>query len=432
MDHMQPERRQFVKAAGAALTTSIFTGKIKGANDKVRVAFIGTGAMGCGNISAAMKQESVEIVSVCDIYQPNLDRGVAATRYFQAKPVKDFREILANKSIDVVCISTPDHWHAYMAVEACKAGKDVYVEKPACTVVDEGRKMVQAARKYNRVVQLGTMQRSGTHFQQATDLVRKGQLGKVTFCKGWNYGLGKPEGFGSPADSAPPPSLDWDMWLGPAPMRPFNANRFGVAPNRFSTFRYFWDYAGGMMTDWGVHVLDIVHMGMGDVMPKSVTALGGRYWSKDNTETPDTLLVTYEYAAGFLSTYEFRSANANSMFNQGYGTMFHGSQGTVFVDRSLYIAVPEKGSALEAATVKRSNDSNAAHWANFIECVKTRQRPICDIEIGVRSSAMCLLANVALRSRQRVDWDDANWTTLQPEARPFLTREYRAPWKLEI
>ena len=190
MDEEQAPRRSFLKTAGAGLTTAIFTGKIKGANDKVNVAFIGTGGMGSGNIKAAMTQESVAITAVCDVYQTNLERGVTATKHFQARPVKDFREILADKSIDVVCISTPDHWHAYMTVEACKAGKDVYVEKPACVVVDEAKKMVQAARKYNRVVQLGTMQRSAAHFQQATDIARKGQLGKITFCKGWNYALG--------------------------------------------------------------------------------------------------------------------------------------------------------------------------------------------------------------------------------------------------
>ncbi|MEN6609062.1 MAG: Gfo/Idh/MocA family oxidoreductase, partial [Bryobacteraceae bacterium] len=355
-----------------------------------------------------------------------------ASRYFEATPLKDFRQILADKSIDAVCISTPDHWHAYMTVEACKAGKDVYVEKPACTTVDEARIMVQAARKYNRIVQLGTMQRSGTHFQQATELVRTGQLGKVTFCRGWNYSLLPQEGYGNPPDSAPPATLDWDLWLGPAPMRPFNQNRFGVAPRRFSSFRFFWDYAGGIMTDWGIHMMDVVQMGTGDAAPKSVAALGGRYWVKDNTETPDTLQVTYEYPDGFVAAYEYRAGNGNSMFNQNYGTIFHGTAGTLFVDRSLYGVVPEEGSTLAATTGKQSNDSNVAHWANFIDCVKTRRKPICDIEIGARSTVMCLLANVALRSGRKLDWDEANWTTVQPEARPLLTREYRAPWKLEL
>ncbi len=432
MTQKHSERRGFLKAAGAALTTSIFTGKIRGANDKVNAAFIGTGAMGLGNIRAAMQQDNVVVSAVCDVYQPNLERGVVASKYFQARAVKDFREILADKSIDVVCISTPDHWHAYMTVEACKAGKDVYVEKPACTFVAEGKKMVEAARKYNRVVQLGTMQRSGVHFQKATEMVRKGELGKIAFCRTWNIGNSSPVRFGNPPDSAPPANLDWDMWQGPAPARPFNANRFGVSPKWFSTFRHFWDYAGGMMTDWGVHVLDIIQMGMGDKPPKSVSTLGGRYWITDNTESPDTLQVTYEFADGYLATYEYRESNAQPIFDQGYGSTFYGNKATLYVNRSFYKVMPEKNSDLEPVMVPRSNDANNAHWANFIDCVKTRKKPICDIEIGVRSSVMCLLANVSLRSGMKIDWDEKNFTTVQPEARKFLSREYRAPWKLEV
>ena len=257
-----------------------------------------------------------------------------------ARGVTDFREILHDKSIDVVCIATPDHWHAYMTVEACKNGKDVYVEKPICVAVEEGRKMVQAARKYNRVVQAGTMQRSGDHFQKACDIVRSGKLGKVTFVRTWNYS--NEEGIGNPPDGAPVAGLDWEMWLGPAPEHAFNANRFGVDPNAFSHFRWFWDYAGGMMTDWGIHLLDIVQMAFDEAAPTAITALGEKLFIKDNRDTPDTLQVTYEYP-GFIATYENRLGNANSMFKQGYGILFHGSKGTMFVDRSRYDVYPEKG-----------------------------------------------------------------------------------------
>ncbi len=315
MDANNP-RREFIKsAATAAFTTAIFTGNVKGANDRVAAAFIGVGRMGQGNMSAAMKQDNLQIATICDVYKPNLDKAVGMTEG-KAKGVKDFREVLADKSIDVVCIATPDHWHAYMTVEACKAGKDVYVEKPICVTVDEGAKMVQAARKYNRVVQAGTMQRSGVHFQKAAEIVRSGQIGEVNFVRTWNYGLSKKEGIGNPADTAPPADLDWDLWLGPAPNRPFNANRFGVDPKAFSHFRWFWDYAGGMMTDWGVHLLDIVQMAFNEQMPKAVTALGGKFWLTDNRETPDTLVVSYEYA-NFLATYENRNSSSESMFGKG-------------------------------------------------------------------------------------------------------------------
>jgi predicted dehydrogenase len=423
-------RRQVLKGFAGAFTASLFTGAVRGANDRPRIAHIGMGRMGRSNLGIAMKQENVENVAVCDVYEPHLKRAVELTNG-AAKGVRDFREILADRSIDIVCISTPDHWHAYMTVEACKAGKDVYVEKPICVTVEEGQKMVQAARKYNRVVQAGTMQRSGVHFQQACEIVRGGQLGKIAFVRTWNYGRSPQEGIGNPPDAEPPADLDWDMWLGPAPKRSFNANRFGVDPKQFSHFRWFWDYAGGMMTDWGVHWLDIVQMAFDEAMPSAVTAAGGKFWLTDNRETPDTLQVTYEYP-GFLCTYENRTSNAQSMFGKSGGILFHGSEGTLFVDRSEYRVAPERNSALAEATVKQSNNSNMAHWANFLECVRTRQRPISDIEVCQRSTTTCLLGNVALRSKLRIDWDAQRWTTVQSEARRFLSRKDRSPWKISV
>jgi predicted dehydrogenase len=427
---MDPRRKFLTKSAAAVFTTSLFTGNIKGANDRVRAAFIGMGRMGRANLGIAMKQDNLEAVAVCDVYTPHLDKAVEMTKG-QAKGIKDFREILADKSIDAVNISTPDHWHAYMTVEACKAGKDVYVEKPVCVTIEEGVKMVQAARKYRRVVQAGTMQRSGVHFQKAAEIVRSGELGTVTFVRTWNYGNAPKKGIGNPADAQPPADLDWDLWLGPAPERPFNANRFGVDPNAFSHFRWFWDYAGGMMTDWGVHLLDIVQMAFDEAMPTAITALGNKFWLTDNRDTPDTLAVTYEYP-GFLAMYENRNANDESMFDQRYGILFHGTQGTLFVNRSFYKFVPARGSGFTEREVKSSNNANMAHWANFLECMKTRQKPISDIEICQRSTTTCLLGNVALLSKQRVDFDPKKWTAAQPEARKLFARPERKPWKIVV
>jgi predicted dehydrogenase len=273
------------------------------------------------------------------------------------------------------------------------------------------------------------MQRSGAHFIEACNIVKRGDIGEVTVVKTWNYGNNKPEGIGNPPDGAPPSELDWDMWLGPAPKRPFNANRFGVDPKAFSHFRWFWDYAGGMMTDWGVHVLDIARMGMGEPMPKSVVALGDKYQIKDNRETPDTLTAVYEFP-GFLAHYENRMFNGNSMFKQSYGTLFHGTKASLFVDRSLYRIHPEGPG--EVVEVKSSNNASLAHWANFLACVKSREKPASDIEICHKSTATCLLANVALRSKVKVDWDDARQTVLQPEARKLLKRDERGPWKINV
>ncbi|MGA2116142.1 MAG: Gfo/Idh/MocA family oxidoreductase [Bryobacteraceae bacterium] len=431
-------RRALLAGAATALTASLFTGKVKGANDRISVAFIGLGAMGSGNLGYAMKVPEVQPVAVCDIYGPHQERAVAAAKKggFRVKAVKDFREILADKSIDAVCVSTPDHWHAYMEVEACKAGKDVYVEKPSCTYVDEGRKMVEAARKYNRVVQAGTMQRSGGYFRKAAELVAAGTVGEVTFCHTFQSGTTKREGFGNPPDSDPPRDLDWDMWLGPAPERPFNLNRWGVKAATFPTFRYFWDYAGGAMTDWGVHLIDPLHQCFGEVMPTAVVALGDKFYVRDNTQTPDTMQATFYYPK-FLVTYESRTCNPLPLFgrDQGAGTTIHGTEGTIFVSRSGCWVIPNPKSKLAAAAWendKAMSEMNVPHWKNWIECIRTRQKPTSDIETCVRSSTACLLANLSMRYRTRLDWNETSWTVEQDAAKPDLAERYRSPWKLEV
>jgi predicted dehydrogenase len=340
-------RREVLGAAATAFTTALFTGNVKGANDRIAVGFIGLGAMGSGNLGYAMKVPEAQPAAICDVYEPHLERArdAASKAGFQPKMVRDFREVLADKSIDAVCISTPDHWHAYMAIEACKAGKDVYVEKPACTYIEEGPLMVQAARKYNRVVQAGTMQRSGAYFQKAAELVKAGAAGEITFCHAFQSGMTRRDGFGNPPDSQPPADLDWDMWLGPAPKVPFNANRWGVKAATFPTFRYFWDYAGGAMTDWGVHLIDPLHQCFGEVMPSAVVALGDKFYVRDNVETPDTMHATFHYPK-FLTAYESRTCNNLPLFgrDQGAGSSIHGTEATIMVTRSGCWLIPNRPS----------------------------------------------------------------------------------------
>ncbi|MBZ5728378.1 MAG: Gfo/Idh/MocA family oxidoreductase [Acidobacteriia bacterium] len=429
-------RREFLKAAGgAAFTASLFTGNIKGANDKVNLAFLGVGKQGCDNLATAAQVPGFQIAAVCDVYQPALDRAEAQAwqlGFDGVQATTDFRDILADRAIDAVCISTPDHWHAYMTVEACKAGKDVYVEKPSFVYLDEGPKMVEAARKYKRVVQAGTMQRSGAFFQKAREIVKSGDLGEITFCRTFQASATPKEGFGSPPDSEPAPGLDWDMWLGPAPKRPFNANRWGVLGDRYPTFRYFWDYAGGAMTDWGVHLLDIVQFAFEEAMPVSVTAQGGKFYVDDNTETPDTMLATFRYP-GFIACYESRTANPCPLYEHSYGTAFHGSQATLLVNRDGYWIFPngKDGQIVEERDRQKAR-MNAPHWQNFLECIRTRQKPIADIETCVRSTSTCVLANLAMRHGMTLDWDERAFTVKQHEARQFLQARYRAPWKLEV
>lgn len=248
-----------------------------------------------------------------------------------------------------------------------------------------------------------------------------------------------PDGFGNPPDSDPRPGLDWDMWLGPAPQRPFNRNRCGIG-NKWSTFRYFWDYAGGWMTDWGIHLLEVVLWAMKVHGPRAVTAAGGKYSIQHNRETPDTLPVTYEFP-DFVCTYEMREVNANSMYGRDYGIEFHGTDGTLFLDREGFEVFPEKSEfepkpADRTASMKMAsvNDALYDHITNFLDSVKALERAVCDIEVGQRSSSICFLANIAYRSKERLVWDAANQRLVQgsPQAQRLLGREYRSPWKLGI
>ncbi len=437
-------RRDFMKRAaplcgvGAGIALSGARSRtVLGANERIVIGVIGTGRQGIDNMKNFMAH-GVEVAAVCDVYQPNLEKGLAAAGG-KAKTLTDFRRILDDKSIDAVIVATPDHWHALPMVEACKAGKDVYVEKPTAVAIEESKKMVDAARKYKRVVQVGTWQRSNLHFQRAVQFVQEGLLGKVSFARTWNYGNAYPEGIGNPPDSDPPQGLEWDMWLGPAPKVPFNWNRFGVG-DRWSTFRYFYDYANGWLGDWCVHLLDIVHWAMKVDGPNVITASGSKFYLTDNSDTPDTLQVTFEYP-NFVCTYENRLINGNSLFNKGYGIEFHGSDGSMFVDRAGFQVYPEKNQ-FHGRTVERTaeiqmanvNDGLLDHVANFLECIKTRKMPASDIEICHRTSSACLLGNVALRSKQRIVWDVANQRLIEggPEARKLVNRDYRAPWKLTV
>jgi predicted dehydrogenase len=428
------ERRSFIKQGIATGITAAAAGnKILGANDRIRVGVIGLGRQGRGVMRTFAKNSDVEIAALCDVYQTQIDAAIKDARLEGVQTFKDFRRLLDLKDIDAVIVTTPDHWHALNLIMACQASKDVYVEKPISVTVEEGRKMVQAARKYNRIVQVGTQQRSGDHFQKAAEMVRSGQIGKVTSVHSWNYGNSAPDGIGNPADGSPPDGLDWELWLGPAPMRPFNANRFGVHPDRWSTFRYFWDYAGGMMTDWGVHHLDIVQMVMGVDAPLAVNASGGKYVLRDNRDTPDTLIVTYEYP-GFLCTYENREGNAQPIDGHGYGITFYGTDGTLFIDREYFEIRPEKGAkGSEPQRVAGKNKQGEEHVRNFLDCVKTRNLPICDIEVGHRSTTTALLGNVALRSGRRIVWNAKLEKVEGDQAgSKYLSREYRKPWKLNV
>jgi predicted dehydrogenase len=433
-----PTRRDFVKtlAIGAAALAPAARSHARtvAANERLGIGMIGMGQMARGHLENLLAEPDAEVRALCDVYEPNL--RWAAQKAPGARTYGDFREILDRDDIDAVVVATPDHWHALPTVMACAAGKDVYVEKPTAVAIAESRKMVEAARRHDRIVQVGTQQRSGPHFKYAVQLVRDGVLGEVTFVRTWNYGNALPDGIGNPPDGTPPEGLDWDVWLGPAPKVPFNENRFGVSLDdeleyqRWASFRNFWDYAGGMMTDWGVHLLDIVQWALDVDAPETVSTHGGKLVLEDNRETPDTLQATYRYP-GFVCTYENRECNGFPLDGHGYGIYFHGTEATMFLDRGGFQIFPEgkdDGVPMQAQSL---GESHARHMRNFLDCVKSRATPVSEMEVGHRSTSTAMLGNIAYRTGRQLTWDRKSETIVgDAEASKLLDRAYRAPWKL--
>ncbi len=408
--------------------------KTPGPSEQIRVALVGCGGMGRYNLSDFLRCPAVHCVAVCDVDAKHMDeteKEVGRKREgMKPDKIKDYRAVLDRKDVDVVICGTPDHWHGLVGVHSCQAGKDLYCEKPLTHNIKEGRAMVDAARKHKRVVQVGTQQRSGEHFQEAVEIVRTGRLGKITSCKTWNYGNIAPEGVGFKKDCAPPAHVDYDMWLGPAPKRPFNPNRFHYE------FRWFFDYAGGKVTDWGVHLIDIVLWAMQVHHPRSVVAMGGKYCLRDNRDTPDTIDVIYDFV-DFTLTYSHRACNGRKVNGRHYGISFHGTNGTLAVDRNGYTLYPEteKKAGVEVPKIppktRGKTDQHWPHVQNFIECLKTRKRPIADIEDIHHSTTVCNLGNIAYKVGRQIYWDGAKEQIIGDEAANRLTgREMRKPYTL--
>ncbi len=419
--------------------------RILGANDRVQVGFIGFGLIGHEHVFDFSHQKDCDLAAMCDVYQPRLEEGLKACGP-QAKGYKDFRQMLDNKDLQAVVIGTPDHWHAPLTILSCAAGKDVYVEKPLTLFVREGRWMVQAARKYNRVVQAGTQQRSGKHYQKAKELLEAGYLGKIMYAHSGSQRNVMP-GFGTPLDSDPPPDLDYNMWLGPAPLRAYNKLR------SLYHFRWFWDYSGGQMTNLGAHELDIIHWVMQVKGPISVSSVGGRFALQDICETPDTQDAIFEYP-GFTVHYAYREASAGRRV--GYGLEFNGERGGLVINRGGFEIFPDmKIDPMNAIPVFQGHPTGGPerskttpvpwtqpmkvpgssaeqfdlHARNFLDCVKSRQRPIADVEGAHQVAVACHLANMSLKLGRRLRWDADNEVVVgDAEANALLERPYREPW----
>jgi len=441
----QLTRRHFTRAAGAA--TALSYSRVLGAGDRVRLGYIGLGNRGDQVHEAFLEHGDQQTVAVCDLREDYMDFAIKKSRA-TPKKYKDYRKVLEDKDVDAVVIATPDHWHALMFIEACNAGKDVYVEKPLSLTVFEGRKMVEAAERTKRVVQVGIHRRSAAFLKEAAEFVRSGGIGQVTVAKSYHVMNEWPKGIGNPPDEPPPTDWDWEQWLGPAPKVPYNKNR------TFYNFRWFYNYSGGQLTNFGVHYMDMIRWCLGQDAPRAVTAMGGKYAVQDNRDIPDTLEVLWEFAGPALAIFCQYNANAAPGNLQDAEMELRGTKGTMYLHSNRWEVVPERITdlnrfartpvdrvsersygpsrkpAMQPKSAKGSQDT-AFHARNFLDCVKSRARCNCDILTGHLSTSATLLGNIALQSKSYLEWDARRERFTNNEtANRFLHYQYRAPYKL--
>lgn len=434
LDHSAKLSAAAVAASSVASAAPAIGTSGVGPNDKIRIGLIGCGGMGKGDLRDFLRIPEVDCVAVADVDTRMIDEAkklVDNLRSAQVDGYQDFRKLIDRKDIDAVIVGTPDHWHALPTIMACESGKDVYCEKPLATSIAEGRVMVNAARKYNRVVQVGTQQRSSDHFAEAVKYVQSGKLGRIRQVRAWAY-IDWKGGLGNVPDAPAPPEVDYDMWLGPTPKRPFNPARFHF------TFRWFWDYSGGLMTDWGAHMVDVGMWAMNED-PVGAMAMGGKYgYPDDMMETPDTQQSIIEFPS-FSMTWEHMIGCGQGPWQREHGAEFHGQDAILVVDRGGWEIHPETDSDGKPRVYRSpgmprrggSGDMHMTHVKNFVDCMKSRQKPTADVEIGHKSVIACHLGNIAARLRTQVRWDPKTETISgHPEAANYVGRKYRAPWKL--
>jgi len=437
-------RRKFLQqtgtllAGGAVLSSlnnkafAIFKNRIA-PSDQLNVGAIGLNGMGWADLSAALKVPGVNVVALCDIDKNVLDKrmGELQKQNIDTSKIKtygDYRKLLEQKDVDVVIIGTPDHWHALQMINACEAGKDVYVEKPVGNSIVECRTMVAAQQRYNKVVQAGQWQRSQQHFKDAVDFVQSGQLGMIRTVKVWCY-----QGWMRPQpvvpDSNPPAGVDYTTWLGPAPKRPFNASRFHF------NFRWFWDYAGGLMTDWGVHLLDYALLGMKADVPKSIAALGGKFAYPDlYQETPDTLTTLYEFDK-FNVVWDSAMGIDNGSYGKDHGIAYIGNNATLVLYRGGWEVIEEAKSPNKVSKpfTKPSDNGLQNHMQNFIDVVKSRKTDDlhCSIQAGAHVATVAQMGNISFRSGQRLVWDKEKGKFTDDKVnQEYLMKVYNNGYKL--
>ncbi len=435
---MKNDRRSFIKSSSYALAAlgaatllpweAMAKAKNRvGANGKINIGVIGINGMGWSDLKSMMKIPETQVIAICDV-----DENVLNWRKFElakggitVATYVDYRKMLENKDIDVIIIGTPDHWHCLQMADACAAGKDVYVEKPVGNSIQECNAMVAAQQKYNRAVQTGQWQRSVPHFTDAVNFIKSGKLGKIRTVKAWAY-QGWMTNIEVKPDSTPPPGVHYDMWLGPAPTRAFNPNRFHF------NFRWYWDYAGGLMTDWGVHCIDYALLGMDAKFPKSVAAVGGKYAYPDGAhETPDTLAVLYEFD-GHNMIWEQAQSIDNGPYGRDHGIAYIGNNGTLVLDRGGWEVTPDSN-RMEAVALQPSRGNGLDfHTQNFIDVVKSRKMNDlkCSIQEGAHVAIVCQMGNISYKTGEKLSWDVGKGKFNQEKANPYMSAKYNNGYQI--
>ncbi len=405
-----------------------------GPSETVNMGLIGCGGQGRNVMHQHKALPGVRIIAVCDVNEPRMAQARNEAGGESVLSYHDYRKLLENKDIDAVIVGTNGHWHVLPTIHACQAGKDVFVEKPLGTSIGEGRAAVEAAKKYDRIVQIGTQQRSWEHYQKAAEIIQSGRLGEISEVKVWDYQYFYP-GFGSPPDCNPPARLDWDFWVGPSPGQPYN-------PNKIARHYWFFDFGGGWQLDWAAHHYDIVNWCMGVTELISAAAMGGFLCFDDtnthNTQWPDTFSGICEYGPGpvakkgFLMQYTFRGGCRRE--HRAHAKCFFGTEASLILDRGGYTITAEaRGGKKLGEKIESFRGRGHNHAQVFIDNVRAHKKPFADVEAGHHASNPGHLMNIAWKVGRKIHWDaEKEQVVGDEEANALVTKKYRAPWKLEV
>jgi predicted dehydrogenase len=428
MTNLPMPRRAFLASGSAALAATAFAPGVlraaRSANERFTLAVMGLNGRGRALATVLAAQPDVDLAYLCDVDEgaigPTLE-AVAKTQQRAPQAVADFRRILDDRAVDGLVIATPDHWHALATIHACAAGKHVLVEKPCSHNVIEGERMLAAARKHSRQVQVDTQRRSSASMKAMVDFLQSGGVGKLHFARSWI--TSRRENIGHTADEATPPGVDYDLWLGPAPARPFNRNHFHYR------WHWFWQYGTGELGNNGVHGLDIARWGLGVDMPLSVVSSGAKQFFDDDQVTPDTQVVCYEYP-GLTLMWEHRTWSPFGMNGSTFGIEFHGAEGVVTTDGRTWLIHRPKEPAKSGFDGDTSYEPQ--HQRNWLDAIRGEAQLTADIDVGRTSAALCHVGNISQRLGRKLTWDAAagKFAAADAEANALLGRDYRAPWTL--